>query len=304
MRLHELYDDRYGYAGKFPLMICHECGHKWLDAKFSNEELAELYTNYYPRSSFKLEQYKPHVEASGFMAWLDGKDCFAFKWVPPGVRILDIGCGFGEMLGYHKARGCDVYGVEADSNILRVAEKFGFNVKVGLFDPKNYERDFFDYVTMDQVIEHMADPVETLRGIARILKPGGTAVLSAPNSNGWGAKIFGKRWINWHAPYHLQHFSMRSMKLSAETAGLTLAKARTITCSEWLHYQWVHLFVRPDIGKPAAFWSEKGRCGIAGKIALRLLPWVRAIKLNHLITRGFDAAGIGDNYVFILRKEK
>lgn len=290
--------------GKFRIARCLDCRHKWLDAKFSREELADLYTNYYPRSSFKLEQYKPYEEAKGFFAWLDGEARSAFRWVPRGVRVLDIGCGFGETLGYHRNRGCEVYGVEADENILRVAEKFGFNARAGLFDQADYEKDFFDFVTMDQVIEHVEDPVKTLSGIASVLKPGGTAILSTPNSNGWGAFLFKNLWINWHAPYHLQHFSVRSMKLAAESAGLKLVRARTLTSSEWLYYQWIHLFIYPYMGSPAAFWSDKGTCGILGKIALKFFPLLRKLKISHIITRFFDAIGSGDNYLFFLRKER
>ncbi len=36
--------------------------------------------------------------------------------MPRNVRVLDIGCGFGESLGYYEARGCEAYGVEADEN--------------------------------------------------------------------------------------------------------------------------------------------------------------------------------------------
>jgi len=173
------------------------------------------------------------------------------------VRVLDLGCGFGESLGYHAARGCDVYGVEADENIRRVVEKFGYKVHVGLFDDRVYEPEFFDYVTMDQVIEHVTDPLLTLRGVARILKSGGKAILSTPNANGWGAKIFGRRWINWHAPYHLQFFSRDSMRIAAEQAGFEVTQVKTITNSEWLFYQWIHLVTYPKLGEPSWFWSPK-----------------------------------------------
>ena len=228
---HHLYDDRYGYPGKFQLERCQMCGHAFLQHEFTPKRLSELYSNYYPRSGFDLDHYQPYQEQTGFLAWLDGMNSSAFRWVPKNIRILDIGCGFGESLGYHAARGCNVYGVETDENIRRVADKFGFMVHVGLFNPDIYEPDYFDFVTMDQVIEHTTDPVQTLKGVSRILNPGGTAVLTTPNAHGWGRKVFGLRWINWHAPYHLQFFSRSSMKLAAEKAGLCIETIRTITPS-------------------------------------------------------------------------
>ncbi|HEX9022568.1 MAG TPA: methyltransferase domain-containing protein, partial [Geobacteraceae bacterium] len=154
-----LYDDRFGYPGTFTVTSCAGCGHKSLGTGFTAEELGKLYTDYYPRSRYSLDDYRPHGELSLFRAWLDGAKSQAFRLVPPNVRILDIGCGFGETLGYHRSRGCEVYGVEADENIRRVAERFGYNVCVGLFDPADYAPDYFDYVTMDQVLEHVTDPL-------------------------------------------------------------------------------------------------------------------------------------------------
>lgn len=297
------YDDRYGYLGEFALMKCPSCGHAFLKCNLSSSQLTELYTNYYPRRSLDIANYKPHTEQSGFVAWFNGLSCSAFRWVPRNVRVLDVGCGFGQSLGYHTARGCEVYGVEADENIRRVVEKFGYKVHVGLFDEKVYERDFFDYITMDQVIEHVSEPVSALRGVAQILKSGGTAILSTPNAQGWGARLFGRRWINWHSPYHQQFFSRQSMRLAAQQAGLVLTEVKTVTNSEWLLYQWIHLVTFPKLGKPSWFWSpDKSGEGFYQKLLVRFLTLLHKTKINHWITRLFDGLGMGDNFVFVLKK--
>lgn len=299
---HSLYDDRYGYSGQFLLFLCPSCGHRTLKNEFSAKLLSELYSRYYPRSSFKLEDYKPAKEVSGFKAWFDGAYSSSFRWVPKNVCVLDIGCGFGESLAYYKSRGCEVYGVEADENIRRVAERFGYNVYVGLFNPELYTSDFFDYVTMAQVIEHVTDPVSFLKGVAKVLKPGGCAVLSTPNSNGWGAWVFGRKWINWHAPYHLHHFSLKSMKIAVEEAGLKLEGHKIITSSEWLYYQWLHLASYPRMGQPSPFWAQTGNLSLKQRLVFGLITLIHKAKINHIITRLFDGIGIGDNFIFILRK--
>lgn len=300
--IYNVYDDRYGFPGEFKLAGCSSCGHRFLQENFTPELMRRLYTDFYPRSSFSLDKYKPCKEIKGFKTWLNGEFCSAFAWVPRNIRVLDIGCGFGESLGYHAARGCEVYGVEADENARRIAEKFGFSIHIGLFDPDIYNPDFFDYVTMDQVIEHVAAPLETLRGIAKVLKPGGTAILSTPNAKGWGAKLFGKKWINWHAPYHTQHFSRKSLAIVAQKAGLYIEKSKTITCSEWLLYQWIHLVTFPHKGVPSAFWSPKGRLSSGQRLSLRMLSLLHKTMINHLLTSLFDFMNIGDNYIVILRK--
>jgi 2-polyprenyl-3-methyl-5-hydroxy-6-metoxy-1,4-benzoquinol methylase len=298
----DLYDDRYGYPGKFSLLECLSCSHKQLKADFTSEELSQLYTRYYPRSSFDVQQYLPHPEASGFNAWLNGDYCSAYLWIPKNVRVLDIGCGFGESLGYHTTRGCEAYGVEADKNIERIAQAFNFNVYVGLFEPNVYESSYFDYVTLDQVIEHATHPVKMLSDIAQVLKSGGKVILSTPNSRGWGARAFVHRWINWHSPYHLQHFSAQSMQLAAEQAGLILASTKTITHSNWLHYQWIHLALFPDMKNPSVFWSPDLVLSFREKLLLKILSIIHSSRINHLLTRLFDGLGLGDNYLFVLVK--
>lgn len=299
----ELYDNRYGYPGIFELTRCKKCGHRELRSEFNEEEIRRLYTDFYPRATFDLNDHKPYSECLGLRAWLDGSSAFSFRWVPKGVRVLDIGCGFGETLGYHKMRGCDVWGVEADVNIKKVADKFGYKVHVGVFDPGLYERDFFDFVTLDQVIEHMKDPLAVLQGAARVLKPDGRIIIAMPNIEGWGAKVFGSKWVHWHAPYHLHFFSSRSMESIARNAGLEIELKKTATPSDWLFHQWLHLFFSSEEGKQSPYWSRRMTTTQKAIWFLVRLATHRT-NINHLLTRIFDFFNMGDNTIFILRKQR
>jgi len=301
----EIYDDRYGFPGSFSLQQCSSCKHIFIDKLFSDQELINLYSNYYPRSKFDLTQCKPHPDKNKFFFWLDGDNRSAYRWVPKNVTVLDIGCGFGESLAFHTARGCDVYGVEADENIQRVADEYGYNVHVGLFDPSIYEPNFFDFVTMDQVIEHVTNPVATLKGIEKILKPDGCLLLAVPNPQGWGAKLFGKRWINWHAPYHLQHYSILSMAALAEKSGFKIDHVKTVTSSDWLYYQWKHLITYPNIEIKSDFWDGKKikDFPLHKKLLLVFFWGIHKLKIDHLVTRFFDFLGLGDSRLFFLSKK-
>jgi len=297
-----LYDDRYGYRGLYSLLKCKNCLHIWLDANFSPRELESLYTDFYPRSELKVEDYKPSVPAEGFSAWLNGAKRSAYTHVPENVKVLDIGCGFCETLGYHSMRGCEVYGVEADANAAKAAERYNFKVHIGLFNHEMFQPEFFDYVTLDQVIEHAANPLEMLSGVSKILKKGGVAIISTPNSSGLFAKILGRFWLHWHVPYHLHQFSFNSMEFAAKKCGFIIERADTITPSDWIYYQQLHLFVRPSEGDPAAFWSTRGRCGFIAKIAVKFLSYFHKTKINHVVTRVIDTIKAGDNFLFFLRK--
>ena len=297
-----MYDDRYGYPGKFWLMKCSHCGHRFLHgADFSDAQIQSLYSSYYPRHSMRPEDYRPHVERSGLGSWLDGAKASAFRWVSPGVRLLDIGCGFGQALGYHANRGCEVWGVESDENVRRIAELHGFKVRIGVFKPDEFPQEYFDVVTMDQVIEHMRTPIDALAGVRKVLRPEGTLILSTPNAAGWGATVFGERWINWHAPYHLHLFTRRSLQVAAKRAGLHTESLGTVTSSEWVKYQWIHLATRPKPGQPSKFWANKGGYSCAERSVYRIASLLHWTRVNHLLTRLFDTLGVGDSQLFLLR---
>jgi 2-polyprenyl-3-methyl-5-hydroxy-6-metoxy-1,4-benzoquinol methylase len=300
----EVYDDRYGYPGRFKLYKCNDCQHVYLDEKFDSETLTSLYTDYYPRSNFNINNFKPRKEIKGFGSWFKGEHRSAYTYVPKNVRVLDVGCGFGETLAYHKQRGCEVYGCEVDQNIERVAEEHGFNVHVGLYDSANYEENFFDYITLDQVIEHVTDPIEILKGISYNLKTGGTAILSCPNVNGWGASYYKNKWLHWHTPYHLHFFSKKSMRDAAKKAGMIVVKVKYAALSDWLYWQWVHILFMPKINEPSLFWKYMTRKKYsASQIeSLNKIDRKKKYRINDVITRILDLMGLGDNYVFILKK--
>ena len=144
--LFEGWDLVFGYPDSAFVYACKVCEHVFVAGTLTPEQLTDMYTNYYPRAAFNVDDYEPYKEKSGFFYWLDGEEGHAYRHVPKNVRVLDIGCGYCETLGYHKARGCDVYGVEADENAQKIAERYGFNIHIGLFDPANYEPNSFDYV--------------------------------------------------------------------------------------------------------------------------------------------------------------
>lgn len=299
-RAHTLHDDRYGYRGEFEQRRCAACGHRWLDWTPGADTLSTLYSDHYPRGERSVEDLRPLSPGRGgrLGAWWRGRRGSAAFWVPPRVRVLDVGCGFGEALAYHRARGCEVHGVEADRNIARVAARHGFDVHVGLFEPARYGEAAFDYVTMDQVIEHAVDPVAMLAGVRRVLRVGGTAVLSTPNAAGVGARVFGRRWIHWHAPYHLHAFTADSLRLAAERANLRLAGLQTVASSEWLSYQWIHLVTAPPNGEPSPFWAPGRARGRRWRI--RSLRALHRTGIDHVLTRLADRLGVGDNLIAVL----
>jgi 2-polyprenyl-3-methyl-5-hydroxy-6-metoxy-1,4-benzoquinol methylase len=301
---HQLYDDRYGYEGLFNLLECSSCGHQYLEGAPQEQSLGDLYTEYYPRKSFNPDNFKPYREGGKLYNWLVGGRSSACQSVQPKIRVLDIGCGYGETLAYlKKNKQCDVYGVDADRNVEIISKIHGFKIHVGIFDAAVYEPAFFDAVTMNQVIEHVPDIQQNFSMIAHVLKPGGVCILSTPNANGWGSKLFGRRWLNWHVPYHQHFLSKSSVNRLCDEHGFSLESIQTITRSEWLMYQILHLINYPDQGQPSAFWApyKVARTGVT-RMLQKMVVGTWFLLLPQILTRFFDSIGFGDNYLIIIKK--
>jgi 2-polyprenyl-3-methyl-5-hydroxy-6-metoxy-1,4-benzoquinol methylase len=104
--------------------------------------------------------------------------------LPRGSKILDVGCGPGEIAAKLMQRGYDVWGVDIAEPMIRYArERCGVNqFQVGDIEQIPFRDGTFDGVVCVGVLEYLDGDSGALREIERVLKPGGRAVLSMPNA--------------------------------------------------------------------------------------------------------------------------
>ncbi len=110
---------------------------------------------------------------------------FALSFIGYNKSVLEVGCSTGYFTKIMVERGCDVVGIELDPDAAEVAEKWAERVVVGNIDEGdvwNYVKDeSFDVVVLGDVLEHLRDPLGSLRQAVRKLKPSGFVVTSLPN---------------------------------------------------------------------------------------------------------------------------
>jgi methionine biosynthesis protein MetW len=111
------------------------------------------------------------------------------RLVPPGSRVLDLGCGDGALLSFlQRERGCTGYGVEYDdANVLACARR-GVNVlQLNLEDGLAiFEDNSFDVVLQIDTLQHLRNAETMLRETARI---GRSGIVAFPNFAHWPNRL-------------------------------------------------------------------------------------------------------------------
>ncbi len=100
-----------------------------------------------------------------------------------GEKILDIGCGTGFYVKYLINKDCKVTGTDISKIYINQAKEYAAGAKYLVCDAANlpFDKNSFDKILMTEVIEHIPDPIDAIKEIKRVLKPGGYAVITTPN---------------------------------------------------------------------------------------------------------------------------
>lgn len=134
-------------------------------------------------------------------------------------RILELGCATGTYLARLTAAGWRPVGIELSEAASEKARAAGFDVHTGTLDDYSGGQSDFDAVAAWMVLEHVFDPIRTLRQLHDHLRPGGRLLISVPNAGCWERFVFGSSWYGWEPPRHLHHFTPPQIRRILERAG-------------------------------------------------------------------------------------
>lgn len=111
--------------------------------------------------------------------------------IPPGVRVLDAGCGTGQLVLYLSTMNRTVVGIDFSHASLRKGMDFGRRfgwrrahfAQMDLFNPA-LQPESFDYVFSNGVLHHTADAAGGFASLCRLVKPGGYVTVGLYNTYG------------------------------------------------------------------------------------------------------------------------
>jgi len=262
-------------------------------------------------------RYKDYVEAATttphYMDYLCGQEESywgvreVLKGIVPGdhpTRVLDVGCGLGYFTFALKQSGYDALGIDVSPTAIATATKgFGSLYVCGdLAEFASATDERFDVVVLNQLIEHVPNPVELLKAAVSVLTSDGIAVITTPNKSLSPTDAI---WETDLPPVHLWWFSERTMRHLADTLGVSVS---FVDFTEYYRTHYIHW--PAALGKKPVFTASgtpvqrpSRSKGAFKTVAARigLLPTYRVLR-NRLTLQRRLVGSRGRVYCAVLRR--
>lgn len=212
-----------GAPGSFEVLACAECGLAFTEPRIGPADFEiyypDSYSAYVPRARMQRRSIGERIDELHLEA-LVRFGPYRRVWQRPAGRILDVGCGTGDLAAVFARRGWQAYGIEPSTQAAEFACEAGVQAVNGTLADAPWGDGFFDAIVFNHSLEHIDDPAEALEIAARLLRPGGTLAIAVPNFGSWHRRAFGSAWFQLDLPRHLQHFDRASLAGLVRRSGL------------------------------------------------------------------------------------
>lgn len=157
-------------------------------------------------------------------------------YINSNYKVLDAGCAMGSFLDYLHEKGLSkLHGIDLIKNYVSYAKKKSdYIIKLGSVESIPFDDDLFDLLILDQVMEHLVEPVKAFREAKRVLVNGGLLCIGVPDASRYD-KLYFFDFYWFIMREHIQHFDVGHLKLLAEMEGFELVsfnKAETAMMNE------------------------------------------------------------------------
>ena len=194
--------------------------------------------------------------------------------------VLDFGCGSGELLKVIRERSGKerrLVGIDFSDTAASGLRAAGIEFWQGTLTDYPGNEGAFGAIFLNQVIEHMADPLAVLRKIHLLLRDGGLVSLETPAMGAWDSRLFPlKYWGGWHTPRHFVIFSETTLRRSLEKCGFEVLEVDYFF-SPFLWANTLEFYFERELEKP----------GLAKLFRISSFPYLCFIGVVELIQKLF-----------------
>lgn len=208
----------------YQLMRCKQCGLVYLNPLQIPQEINKEYSAEYhiERLLEKEPQTEEEIEEE-INKTIEMTEEIGKQFVERG-KLLDIGCGAGFFMACLKRHGWDVTGVDISEWAGKFArERLELEVFTGNVEDIQFSNKF-DAVTMNHILEHLPDPVKTLKKVSEIITEDGVLIISGPNLNSFDRIWHGGEWRGYTDRTHLYFFTPKTYRMIIEEAGFSVQR--------------------------------------------------------------------------------
>lgn len=217
---YKLFKEIDGYR----LVKCSNCGLVYLNPRPSQQEINEEYSAEYHIERLLGQEPKTEKEIEQEINKNIGRAEEIVKRFANKGKLLDIGCGAAFFIACLKRYGWDVTGIDISEWASKCArEKLGLNVFTGSVGEIQL-KERFDVITMYHNLEHLPDPVRTLKRVSEMLNKDGVLIIKGPNLASFDRVWHGENWRGYDLPFHLYHFTPQTYQMILEKAGFSVQK--------------------------------------------------------------------------------
>ncbi|MFQ5584967.1 MAG: class I SAM-dependent methyltransferase, partial [Calditrichia bacterium] len=172
------------YLDSDKILRCEECGMIFLSEKMIIQNSDDYYSNNRIYGTNLLNPLKLEIMSENARSVLK----LILKYINPATKkLLDVGAKAGVFVGEANKIGFDATGIELNKNLVEEARKKGTSLFWGSIEKHTFDYRF-DIITLFHVLEHLENPIETIKKLKENLVESGFLIIEVPNINSYLAQ--------------------------------------------------------------------------------------------------------------------